>query len=121
MPQMLPDGNEEDEMKCLSNDDFAVLKKLASNFGYELHGQCKEYDDGIVWERASVMPSDYDYYAVEIGVRYNKNDMIERFAVSFPGHGTLDEEYERIVMGNIDNAFMLVKALNARMEELRNA
>lgn len=108
-------------MKYLSNDDFAVLKKLASNFGYELHGQSKEYDDGIAWEHASVMPSDYDYYAAEIGVRYNKNGMIERFAVSFPGHGTLDEEHERIVMGNIDNAFMLVKALNARMEELRNA
>lgn len=108
-------------MKYLSNDDFTVLKKLASNFGYELYGQRKEYDNDSAWERVIIRPSNYDYYAVEIGVIYDKNDMIERFAVSFPGHGTLDEEHERLVMGNIDNAFMLVKALNARMEELRNA
>lgn len=108
-------------MKHLSTDDFIVLKKLASNFGYELYGQRKEYDNGSVWERVIIRPSDYDYYAVEIGVRYDKNDMIYRFAVSFPGHGTLDEEHERLVMGNIDNAFMLVKALNTKMEELRNA
>lgn len=108
-------------MKYLSTDDFIVLKKLASNFGYELYGQRKEYYDGSVWERVSIRPSDYDYYAVGIGVIYDKNDMIDRFAVSFPGHGTLDEEHERLVMGNIDNAFMLVKALNTKMEELRNA
>lgn len=108
-------------MKYLSTDDFIVLKKLASNFGYELYGQRIEYDNSSAWERVSIRPSDYDYYAVEIGVIYDKNDMIYRFAISFPGHGTLDVEHERLVMGNIDNAFMLVKALNTKMEELRNA